>query len=187
MVARDKAVVLINTSENLVVDLEAQISIFEKRRKYWRKIIRAEAKADITETPKPKPRRRETIYVPARDAELEDEEDEQVPKDAIRLPRLQLPVFTGNPTDWLSFWETFETMVDRQEYAKILKVHYLMNCLRGAAEDAVKGYRAAAENYEDIKDQLKRRFGDTNILIQTLNEDLRSMRKASKMLEYVWC
>ena len=42
------------------------------------------------------------------------------------LPQLKLPVFEGDPMDWITFWELFQTMIGRESYlTDAEKLYYL--------------------------------------------------------------
>ena len=45
---------------------------------------------------------------------------------AMKLPSLTLQIFSGNPTEWPSFWETFKAAIHSEEEMKdVMKFSYL--------------------------------------------------------------
>nr|CAD2200257.1 unnamed protein product [Meloidogyne enterolobii] len=90
----------------------------------------------------------------------------------VQLPRLELPEFHGDPHHWISFWQSFECSIDKQNFSKIDKMKFLINCLKGEAKDAISDLMLTNENYEIAVKILKERFGDKNILIEALESEL---------------
>ena len=35
----------------------------------------------------------------------------------VQLPKLQLPEFHGDPHNWISFWQSFESSIDKQNFS----------------------------------------------------------------------
>ena len=76
-----------------------------------------------------------------------------------KLPRLELPVFSGDYTKWQTFWDQFSATVDVSELSTVTKFTYLQTLLTGEALTAIKGLALTAVNYETAKDLLQKRFG----------------------------
>ena len=58
----------------------------------------------------------------------------------MKLPTLTLQKFSGNPTEWPSFWETFKAAIDSDEDMEdVMKFSYLKSYLVGPAAHAVAG------------------------------------------------
>ena len=56
----------------------------------------------------------------------------------IKLPRLEMPTFSGDVTKWKEFWECFQhTVHDNTQISTIDKFSYLKSKLQGGAKDAV--------------------------------------------------
>ena len=94
---------------------------------------------------------------------------------AVQLPRLQLPEFHGDPHHWISFWQSFESSIDKQNFSQIDKMKFLLNCLKGEAKNAVSDLILTNENYKIAVNTLKERFGDRTILIEALESELFSL------------
>nr|CAD2183553.1 unnamed protein product [Meloidogyne enterolobii] len=90
----------------------------------------------------------------------------------VQLPRLQLPEFNGDPHHWISFWQSFESSIDKQKFSQIDKMKFLLNCLKGEAKNVVSDLMLSNENYQIAVNTLKERFGDKNILIEALESEL---------------
>ena len=52
----------------------------------------------------------------------------------LKLPKLQLPTFTGSYTDWMSFFDLFKASVDSNTHlSNSEKLNYLKACVKGEA------------------------------------------------------
>ena len=90
-----------------------------------------------------------------------------------RLPKLNLPTFTGNPLHWCTFWDSFEASVHcNANLSGVQKFSYLQAQLVGDASRAIAGFPLTNSNYEQAVNLLKERFGQpskiTNAHMQAL-------------------
>ena len=89
----------------------------------------------------------------------------------IRLPKLQLPTFSGNPLEWLTFWDSFDVAVNSNPNLEgIQKFNYPRAQLTGDAARVIAGrVIAILSNTNDIQavDLLKTRFGEPQNIIST--------------------
>ncbi|XP_057290238.1 uncharacterized protein LOC130612923 [Hydractinia symbiolongicarpus] len=117
-------------------------------------------------------------------------------RDRIKLPKLELKKFNGDPLQWKSFDESFECAIHKNEsLSSVEKLTYLTNLLSGSAEQTISGLSLCNENYEIARDLLKERFGDPQITVSahmnkllTLenvksSRDIKSMRKLYDLIE----
>ena len=59
---------------------------------------------------------------------------------AIKLPKLNIQNFCGNPTRWSTFWDTFESPIhNNPTLSTIEKFRYLLSYLEGPAAAAIAG------------------------------------------------
>ena len=78
-----------------------------------------------------------------------------------RLPKLDLPQFSGNPIYWQPFWDSFEAAVDtNRSLTGVQKLSYLRAQLRGEARDVIAGFQLTNASYADSVQLLKERFGE---------------------------
>lgn len=77
----------------------------------------------------------------------------------VKLPRLELPKFSGDLTEWQSFWDRFEALVDQSELPDISKFSYLQSLLQGEALSVIQGLALSSANYKTACNLLKDRFG----------------------------
>lgn len=76
-----------------------------------------------------------------------------------RLPKLELPQFSGNPLLWQSFWDIFEASVHtNNSLTGVQKLSYLRSQLQGEAARVIAGFQLTNTNYEHYVNLLKERF-----------------------------
>ena len=58
-----------------------------------------------------------------------------------RLPKLTLPSFSGNPLEWLTFWDSFQAAIHlNPNLSGIQKFNYLKVQLQGDAARTIEGF-----------------------------------------------
>ena len=83
-----------------------------------------------------------------------------------RLPKLELPTFSGDPLSWQSFWDSFDAAVNSNPtLSPIHKFNYLKAQLQGDAARAIAGLPLTEMNYTQSVTLLKQRFGQPEKLI----------------------
>ena len=84
----------------------------------------------------------------------------------VRLPKLALHSFSGDLTQWLTFWDSFKSAIhDNDQLVEIDKFNYLKSLLEGTALDAVSGLTLSAPNYAEAIAILEKRFGNRQQII----------------------
>ena len=80
----------------------------------------------------------------------------------IRLLKLDLPQFTGNPLNWQEFWDCFEAAVhSNPSLTSVQKLSYLSAQLCRDAAQVIAGFQLTNDNYTNSVTLLKERFGQT--------------------------
>ena len=88
---------------------------------------------------------------------------ENRPSSEIRLPRIDIPKFDGNFTDFLGFWDLFKTAVDtNSSYSDSQKLWYLKASLTGEAANLIKNFNTEDANYDIAKNILEKRYLNKN-------------------------
>ena len=78
----------------------------------------------------------------------------------IKLPKLELKHFSGDPMKWLEFWDSFERNVhENKSYSEVHKLSYLKACLDGAASTTIANLKIIGENYKPAVEVLKAKYG----------------------------
>ncbi|GBM18627.1 hypothetical protein AVEN_263859-1 [Araneus ventricosus] len=86
----------------------------------------------------------------------------------VKLPKLTIEKFTGNPQEWTEFWNSFETTIhENNVLSKVEKFSYLKMYLSGKALNVVSGFELSNENYDNCIKILKDRFGRKDVIVSS--------------------
>ncbi|XP_066958135.1 uncharacterized protein [Macrobrachium rosenbergii] len=111
-------------------------------------------------------------------------------KSEVKLPRLELPKYSGDLTEWQSFCERFDALVDQSELPVISKFSYLQSLLQGEALTVIQGLAPTSANYKVACELLKERFGRPERIIfayvQGLLNDSFAPRSKGTYVESSW-
>lgn len=69
---------------------------------------------------------------------------------SVKLSKVTLPGFHGDPKQRYSFWCVFEAAVDFQLIPDVQKLAYLQGCLNGIAKEVAARFPVHEENYDEI-------------------------------------
>ena len=101
-------------------------------------------------------------------------------QNASRLPKLTLPRFGGDPLQWQTFWDSFESAVHLNDViTNVQKLNYLRAHLEGEAARAVAGFSLTSVNYHQSLEVLRNRFGDQQKIINAHMHALMNLPSAS--------
>ena len=94
---------------------------------------------------------------------------------------MNIKTFTGKPTEWPTFIETFEAAIDSNAtISDIQKFQYLKGYLSGQAEKCIDNLTLTNDNYSEALKLLKERFGNTQLII---NAHVSQLMKTSVVEE----
>jgi len=100
-----------------------------------------------------------------------------------RLPKLEIPVFTGDPLDWQPFWDCFEAAIDTNPtLIGVQKLSYLRAQLRGEASRVITGLPLTNTNYQTSVTLLKDRYGQPQRIISAHVQALLDLPRPSNKL-----
>ena len=78
---------------------------------------------------------------------------------ASRLPELTLPMFSGHPLEWLTFWDSFRAAIhSNPNLSGVQKFNYLKAQLQGDAAKVITGFPLSDHNYLHAVVILQERF-----------------------------
>jgi len=78
---------------------------------------------------------------------------------AIQLPRITIPSFSGELTQWENFRDVFQSLVaDRPDLSNVQKLHYLKANLKGEAGSVLSNVHVTDANYITAWTLLRRRY-----------------------------
>ena len=84
----------------------------------------------------------------------------------IRLPKLNLKPFDGQPENWHEFWDTFTHAVHENEsISDVQKMTYLKNLVSGTAAQTIAGFKISSVNYAQALQLLKERYENKHVQI----------------------
>ena len=67
-----------------------------------------------------------------------------------KLPKLELPVFSGNALEWQGFWDQFNVSIHSNEsISDVDRFNYLKKYLSGKALATIAGLALSSENYKE--------------------------------------
>lgn len=102
---------------------------------------------------------------------------------AVRLPRLDLPTFSGDALEWQSFWDGFDAAVNsNQAISSVQKLNYLRSQLQGDASHVIAGFSLTNASYEHSVTLLKDRYGQPQKLITAHMQALLDLPNPSNTL-----
>ena len=83
----------------------------------------------------------------------------------VKLPKLNLPKFSGDVLQWPSFWDQFSVTVHDTDLPVVSKFTYLMSLLEGEPKQAIHGLSLTTDHYTIACKILKDRFGRKETII----------------------
>lgn len=93
---------------------------------------------------------------------------DQFPLATTKLPPIQLPTFSGEYREWLSFRDLFKSLVhENVTLCKVNKCQYLKSSLRGEAESLVKQIQVSDATYDIIWNMLNKRYDNKRSIVNT--------------------
>ena len=93
--------------------------------------------------------------------------------DYHKLPKLNLPTFSGSTLDRLSFWIRLNRQIHRNpSLSEVQKFNYLKSLLHDDASQTIAGFSMTNTNYEKAISLLQERYGQTHKVIQTYMQAL---------------
>ncbi|XP_011687034.1 PREDICTED: uncharacterized protein LOC105449476 [Wasmannia auropunctata] len=94
-------------------------------------------------------------------------EQAQTRTNNLRLPKIDLPFFSGSFDEWYSFYNTFQSLIhNNPSITGIQKFHYLKAALKGEAADVIQSLEISTVNYAEAWQMLKNRYDDKRLIIQ---------------------
>ncbi|KAK6018122.1 zinc knuckle [Ostertagia ostertagi] len=99
------------------------------------------------------------------------------------LAPIPIPKFSGRIWDWDTFWGAFEHSVHSRQMDDLYKLNYLLDALQGEARETVKQFQISRGAYPLVVEHLKRKYGDTQVLVEQLIQRLHNLRALSERLD----
>ncbi|XP_076279061.1 uncharacterized protein LOC143208476 [Lasioglossum baleicum] len=92
------------------------------------------------------------------------DQDEAAP---MKPPKVELPKFSGDYTEWEGFHDLFIALVDKNKsLSDVQKLYYLKTSLEGEAAFVLKNIATSKANYKPAWEKLKNRFTNERSLVK---------------------
>jgi len=102
---------------------------------------------------------------------------------SARLPKLEIPIFTGEALDWQPFWDCFSAAIDTNpSLTGVQKLSYLRAQLRDEASRVIAGLPLVNPNYNHSVALLKNRYGQPQHIICAHIQALLDLPKPTNKL-----
>ncbi|XP_073950857.1 uncharacterized protein [Choristoneura fumiferana] len=87
----------------------------------------------------------------------------------VRLPKITIPVFSGQYSEWISFRDLFVSLIhDNADIDDVQKMHYLKGHLRGEAEQLLRHIPITNSSYQQCWTLLKNRYNNKQYLVNCI-------------------
>lgn len=95
----------------------------------------------------------------------------------VRLPKISLPLFSGNYAEWSSFKDLFVSLVhNNSALDDVQRLHYLKTQLKGEAEQLIKHIPITQANYTKCWDLLQNRYNNKRFISNCVLKRLFNQR-----------
>ena len=85
----------------------------------------------------------------------------------VHLPRMELPTFEGDPTEWIAFHDGFVSLVDtNNQLTGTQKLHYLRCSLKGEPLQLINNFQISEANYEEAWCMLNARYKSVRVIVE---------------------
>ncbi|XP_018373217.1 PREDICTED: uncharacterized protein LOC108767715 [Trachymyrmex cornetzi] len=85
----------------------------------------------------------------------------------VRLPKIDLPSFSGAYEDWHPFFDIFNSLIhSNNSLGDIQKFHYLKSALKGEAAETIASIEISGLNYADAWSRLRERYENERLAVQ---------------------
>ena len=83
----------------------------------------------------------------------------------VKLPKLEVRIFSGKIQDWREFWDSFESAIHKNtSLSDVDKFTHLRGLVEEPAKPAIAGFVLTSVNYMEAVDVLQRRFGNKTVV-----------------------
>ena len=93
-----------------------------------------------------------------------------------KLRKLIIAPSNGAPTDWLRFWNIFETEIDNNsDITPVTKFAYLKELLKPNVRSTIDGLPFSTEGYTRAKNILKNKYGNTTEIVNAYVQNIMAL------------
>lgn len=96
---------------------------------------------------------------------------------SVKLPKIELPMFAGNYSEWISFRDLFKSLIhNNAQLDDVQKLHYLKSHLSGEAEGLLRHIPITSSNYATCWTKLENRYNNKKYLANCIIKRLMSQK-----------
>ena len=100
----------------------------------------------------------------------------------VKLPKILIKKFNGDPINWQQFSDTFEATVHKNEsLSNIEKFTYLKGYIEGPAAQCIEGIMLSNDNYKEARDLLTERYGNPQLITSSHMNKLIKIEKVTSV------
>ena len=89
-----------------------------------------------------------------------------------KLPKLTITKFNGTFSDWLRFWNQFESVIDKQNISGVMKFSYLKNLVEPKVLTSIDGLPFTEDGFTKAKEILLEKYGNTSEVVNAYVEEI---------------
>ena len=96
----------------------------------------------------------------------------------VKLPRIQLPTFSGQYEEWPTYQDMFTSLVHKNtSISDVQKLHYLKSSVTGEAELILRHVQVTDSNYDQAWHMLKERYDNKRVIVFSVLKKLFYQKK----------
>lgn len=108
----------------------------------------------------------------------------------IKLPRINLPTFSGKYAEWQTFYDMFLSLIhNNTSITAVQKLHYLKGNLSGEAQSLLSNFSTTEANYDEAWKLLVRRYNNkrynSNAVLKTLFSIKKLHTESANAIKYL--
>ena len=101
----------------------------------------------------------------------------------VKLPQIQIPTFSGNLKDWVTFRDLFEATIDSNSHLSgVQKFQYLRSLVSGEAASILNSIPLSENNYQVAWDALMSRYERPYLIVRAIIQDFINVETVSPNL-----
>ena len=94
----------------------------------------------------------------------------------IRLPKLSIELFDGDPQYFLEPWDSFRYSAhENDSISNVQKMTFLKGLLKGDVASCISGFKVTNENYETSVNLLKERYNNKQLIVSSHLKNLLNL------------
>ena len=101
----------------------------------------------------------------------------------VKLPKLEIKPFDGQPENWHEFWDSFNCTIHQSDISNVQKMTYLKNVVIGSAAATIAGFKLSNENYTQAVTLLHERYDNKQLQVSSHMNNLLRLQPITTLRE----